>query len=789
LIGAVLISLTGPQRCTAQEPALKATLPGPRGIIYHLAFSPDGKTLASYGGVSIPKKRVYSLELKLWEVAARKVRATITDLSDGLFSLAFAPDGRTLATGGLKDGNAVHWDVATGRRIRDLAGHPPGPVSVAFSPDGKSFVTAGSDNLVKLWDTRTWKVWAALGPMKSTPLAVAFSPDGKKLAAGLPDVWIWDYPSLKQRSVLESVSYFDARSTPFAQRIGFVADGKSLITTSIFGEAMYFHSTTTEKSQPSWLGGEGRSLAGLALSADGKTAIAQEWQDRVTVWNLATRIEVAALFPKPRNTYLTFALTPDGKTLAVADRDWFFIGSDSERTIELWDVAGLRQHEERAKEWVKNPPGYSPKEAMSIKKRIAALAHIDSPDFGMSPTVSGRAFAPVSSSERIGVMLLTNHQLKRSSDFLELVKLGPRAIPFLLQALDDKTPTKLVIPPSGFNHFGFPKDNGPYAVTVGDVCYVVLGQIVGENYSAVSYVPSGNIVLTSPTQDTELARQLRGTWVSADPARRLYEVLLQDFNTRRDSDPEIPANPWIEASDLQVQAAMRLLYYFPRRSASLIAGRLSQLDVLDYGNVNAAWEKQMQTNGVASTDLIKAVAWSREPTIRAALLGIFKRTTDQETLLATLPALDATHERAIRERLEALLDKLPVTEPGLGHAGQDLLVALGRYGGKEAKRAFIRYLKKDSLQRRWTMCRVLRETRGEWGIELLGPLLTDRRIGVFGGFWVVPELCFENLRLCDEAAITLNQSNPRLQFRPRGKYRYLDRQIEAIRQQLAKRRS
>src|SRR5262249_48600239 len=93
----------------------------------------------------------------------------------------------------------------------------------------------------------------------------------------------------------------------------------------------------------------------------------------------------------------------------------------------------------------------SPEEAAKIKRLIAGLAEIKDPDFGLSPTMSGEAFAPIAGSEHASAFVLTNHRLRPSAALRELVALGPRALPFLLDALDDQTPTGLIIRhPGGF---------------------------------------------------------------------------------------------------------------------------------------------------------------------------------------------------------------------------------------------------------------------------------------------------------------------------------------------------
>src|SRR5262249_6101904 len=90
-------------------------------------------------------------------------------------------------------------------------------------------------------------------------------------------------------------------------------------------------------------------------------------------------------------------------------------------------------------------PAVSEDQAERIKKLIASLATLDKPDFGLSATLSGEAFAPITSQSRATTVLFANHGIQPSESLKTLVTLGPDALPFLLDALDDQTPTKITI--------------------------------------------------------------------------------------------------------------------------------------------------------------------------------------------------------------------------------------------------------------------------------------------------------------------------------------------------------
>ncbi|KAH8621458.1 Vegetative incompatibility protein, partial [Alternaria alternata] len=123
------------------------TLKGHSGRVTAVAFSPDGKTLASASD---------DKTIKVWDAGSGKAVQTLKGHSDGVATVAFSPDGKTLASAS-HDKTVKVCDAGSGKVLQTLNGHSGGVNAVAFSPDGKTLASASWDNTVKLWDAGSGK--------------------------------------------------------------------------------------------------------------------------------------------------------------------------------------------------------------------------------------------------------------------------------------------------------------------------------------------------------------------------------------------------------------------------------------------------------------------------------------------------------------------------------------------------------------------------------------------------------------------------------------------------------
>lgn len=155
------------------QPYLQQTLVGHTQEVQSVAFSPDGQTLASGSTDGT---------VKLWNVNTGKAFRTLFGHTDSVWSVAIAPDGKTLASGSW-DRTVKLWNLETGELQRTLNGHSKQVYSVAFSPDGRILASGDLGGTIKLWSTRNG---CQKGTLKghTDSVEISFSEDGKTMISG-----------------------------------------------------------------------------------------------------------------------------------------------------------------------------------------------------------------------------------------------------------------------------------------------------------------------------------------------------------------------------------------------------------------------------------------------------------------------------------------------------------------------------------------------------------------------------------------------------------------------------
>lgn len=229
-----------------QTGELLQTLTGHEGWIWGVAFSPDGKFLAS-GGTD--------RAIILWDVHTNDPLAMLEQM-DPVRSLAFSPDGKVLAAGSFRDlttekssGTIYLWDIQTKEILHTLEGHKRAIECLAFSPDGEILASGSWDGTMRLWDVRTGTQLKVMTEIGGPVVSAAFSPDGKIVAGGSSwdgNVRLWDVETgvmLRKMRVSERWSRWQVSSVAFSP------DGETLAASTTGGIVRLWNVKTGEELQ------------------------------------------------------------------------------------------------------------------------------------------------------------------------------------------------------------------------------------------------------------------------------------------------------------------------------------------------------------------------------------------------------------------------------------------------------------------------------------------------------------------------------------------------------------
>jgi WD40 repeat protein len=283
-----------------------------------VAFSPDGKTLAAAVDTGKMTYESRGIHVYDWTTGQKLHHLVGSNVYDMVMSLAFSPDGKLLASAG-RSATIQLWDPTTGQQVhRGGDGNAMWVEAVAFSPNGKTVAAAGRDGAIVLWEAGTGKfIRRIAGPApKAKPGALfndkvwslAFSPDGKTLASGSGDtcIYLWDPATGKQIGRLDGHKHW-------VRAVAFSPDSKTLVSGSQDKTVRLWDLATKQPIHQ--LGGQG-AIRSVGFSSDGKILAAQS-EHAILLWDTATAKPIAHKVNKVAFDALSLALSPDGKTVAI----------------------------------------------------------------------------------------------------------------------------------------------------------------------------------------------------------------------------------------------------------------------------------------------------------------------------------------------------------------------------------------------------------------------------------------------------------------------------------------
>ncbi|WP_052754507.1 serine/threonine-protein kinase [Calothrix sp. 336/3] len=289
------------------------TFTGHKDAVFAVAFSPDGKLIASCSGY-------WDQSIRLWDVETGKEIHKFIGHSDGIRCLAFSPDGKTLVSGSSSlDKSIKFWDVSTGILKNTIKGHSDLVYSLAFTPYGMTLASASQDKTVRLWDLKTAKEIRVIREHTNWVRSVAFSSNGEILASAGDDriIRLWNMFSGELIGVLKghSSGIASVKFSPNGEYLASAGNGKTIKLWDV-------HRLQFIRN----MNGHAGAIFSLAFSNDSSIIASASDDKTVRIWDVETGTEIESL--KAHSSAVnSVRFSPNGKLLATCSWD---------NTVKIW---------------------------------------------------------------------------------------------------------------------------------------------------------------------------------------------------------------------------------------------------------------------------------------------------------------------------------------------------------------------------------------------------------------------------------------------------------------------
>ncbi len=243
------------------------TYQGHTGFVFEVAWSSDGRQLASSSG---------DKTVQVWDASDGRLFRTYTGHSDGVRSVAWSPDGKWLASCSY-DKTVQVWDSSNGRLLLTYTGHSGAVFQVAWSPDGKQVASVSHDKTVQVWDANRGKHLLTYSGHSDSVMGVLWSPDRKRLASSSVDktVQVWNANNGQLLCTYRGHSdiVFSVAWSPDGTRVTSSSRDNTLQVWDASNGILHYKYT-----------GHSDGAVGVAWSPDGTRIASASWDKTVQVW-------------------------------------------------------------------------------------------------------------------------------------------------------------------------------------------------------------------------------------------------------------------------------------------------------------------------------------------------------------------------------------------------------------------------------------------------------------------------------------------------------------------------